>query len=255
MQGETGHALRELEQTYDCRILFAAESGSRAWGFASPDSDYDIRAIYVKPHNWYLAFEENQKDTIEVLLPNNLDISAWELRKTLRQIAKSNLSLFEWFGSPIIYESAPCFMPEFLQLIPDFFNPLKAVHHYLSLHDKSMADLDVDGQIGIKKLFYALRGFFAAIWISDRESMPPTQFDCLLLPELFPSEILEMIDVLKRQKETAAEKQRIAMPPKLLQFFQDQRNTLENRLKPMTKQKGDSAALNRILRQFILADV
>jgi predicted nucleotidyltransferase len=254
MQDEIRCALRKLEQTYDCRILFAAESGSRAWGFASPDSDYDIRAIYVKPHDWYLSVEENQKDTIEAMLPNNLDIAAWELRKTLRQFAKSNLPLFEWFGSPIIYESTPSFMSEFLPLIPEFFNPVKAVHHYLSIHDKGMGDLDGDGQISIKKLFYALRGFFAARWSFERESMPPTQFDCLLLPELFPAEILELIDVLKHQKEIAVEKQRVSMPPKLLQFFQDQCKTLRNHSKSLKKPNGDSAALNRILRRFILGD-
>lgn len=255
MLGEICHALCKLEQMHNCRILFAVEAGSRAWGFASPDSDYDIRAIYVNPHDWYLAFEENQKDTIEMVLPNNLDIAAWELRKALRQISKSNLSLFEWFGSPILYKSAPSFMPDFLPLIPEFFNPVKAVHHYLSLHDKSITDLDVDGQISIKKLFYALRGFFAAMWSFERESMPPTEFNCLLLPELFPAEILEIVSVLEYQKKNAVEKQRIVMPPKLLQFFQDKRNILENRSKFLTKQNGNSATLNRILRRFILEDV
>ena len=87
------HILRELEQKQNCRILFAAESGSRAWGFDSPDSDYDIRAIYVKPLDWYLSIEENTKDTFESMLPGDLDVSAWELRKTLRQFFKSNLSI------------------------------------------------------------------------------------------------------------------------------------------------------------------
>ena len=96
-------ALKELEKEKQCRILFAAESGSRAWGFASPDSDYDIRAIYVKPESWYWDIAEKTRDTIEAQLPGDLDISAWELRKTLRLFDKCNPSLNEWLGSPIIY--------------------------------------------------------------------------------------------------------------------------------------------------------
>lgn len=206
MQDKICRVLHELEQKHDCRILFAAESGSRAWGFASPDSDYDIRAIYVKPRDWYLSIEEKPKDTIEAMLPGDLDISAWELRKTLRQFAKSNLSLLEWFGSPICYESDRCFMTEILPLIPAFFNPVKAVHHYLALHDNAMADLNAEGEIGIKKLFYALRGFFAAIWSINRKSMPPTQFKRLLLPELLPAEILKLVEILNEQKKKAEEK-------------------------------------------------
>lgn len=254
MQNEICNALRKLAQEYDCRILFAAESGSRAWGFASPDSDYDIRAIYVKPRDWYLMIEETPKDTIEAMLPNDLDISAWELRKALRQFAKGNLSLFEWFGSPIIYESDARFMAEMVSLIPDFFNPVKAMHHYLAIHDKAMSDMDDQGRIGIKKLFYALRGFFAAAWSADRESMPPTEFKRMLLPELFPNEIFELVMVLKRQKENAIEKQRIDMPEILSEYFQNQRDFLEVRAKLLEKRSCNPDKLDRVLRHYILGE-
>jgi len=253
MQDEICNALRDLEREHDCRILFAAESGSRAWGFASPDSDYDIRAIYVKPRNWYLSIE-NPKDTIEAMLPNDLDISAWELRKTLRQFAKGNLSLFEWFGSPIIYESDARFMAEMVSLIPDFFNPVKAVHHYLAIHDNAISDMDDQGRIGIKKLFYALRGFLAAAWSADRESMPPTEFDRMLLAESFPKEILELVETLKSQKKNAVEKQRINMPAKLSEYFQNQRDFLEVRAKSLEKRSCNPDKLDRVLRHYILGE-
>ncbi len=254
MRNEICNALRKLEEEHDCRILFAAESGSRAWGFASPDSDYDIRAIYVKPRDWYLSMEDNPKDAIEAMLPNDLDISAWELRKALRQFAKGNLSLFEWFGSPIIYESDERFMAEIVPLLPDFFNPVKAVHHYLAIHDKAMSDMDEQGRIGIKKLFYALRGFFAAAWSADRKTMPPTEFNRMLIPELFPNEILELVMVLKRQKENAIEKQRIDMPEKITEYFQSQRISLEIQMKSDEKRTCNPDLLNRILRHFICGE-
>ncbi len=252
MQYEICNALHDLEQKHDCRILFAAESGSRAWGFASPDSDYDIRAVYVKPRDWYLSIEDNPKDTIEAMLPNDLDISAWELRKTLRQFAKGNLSMFEWFGSPIIYESDARFMAEMVSLIPAFFNPVKAVHHYLAIHDEAISDMDEQGRIGIKKLFYALRGFFAAVWSADRKSMPPTELDRMLLSESLPQGIPELVETLKSQKKNAVEKQRINMPARLSEYFQTQRDSLEVRVKSLEKRSCNPDQLNRILRHYIL---
>jgi predicted nucleotidyltransferase len=97
-------ALRDVESEYDVKILLAVESGSRAWGFASPDSDYDVRFVYVHRRDWYLTVEE-QRDVIEKMLPFDLDVSGWELRKALRLFAKSNLAFNEWIGSPIVYSS------------------------------------------------------------------------------------------------------------------------------------------------------
>ena len=102
--------LKELERKEDCKILFAAESGSRAWGFASPDSDYDIRVIYVNPEAWYWDISEKKADTFAAMLPDDLDVSAWELRKTLQLFSKCNPSLNEWLGSPIIYYAEEKFL-------------------------------------------------------------------------------------------------------------------------------------------------
>lgn len=211
------------------------------------------QSIYGKSRAWYLSVAENPKDVITAMLPGDLDISAWELRKALRQFAKGNPSLLEWFGSPIRYESDPAFARKLPPLIPEFFNPIKTAYHYLAIHDKAMADLDETGQIGIKKLFYALRGFFAAVWSAKQRSMPPTEFCQLLLPELFPPEILAAVDVLREQKKHAMEKQRLAMPAILAHFFRSQREIVEGRIKELKKTPGDPDKLNHILRQFVLA--
>ncbi len=99
MKGKIQDALAALEKTHGCRILFAVESGSRAWGFASPDSDYDVRAVYVKPLDWYLGLGEKPRDTLSAMLPDDIDVSAWELRKALRQMLKGNASFMEWLGA------------------------------------------------------------------------------------------------------------------------------------------------------------
>ena len=101
---EIQEALRKIEKQEGVRILYAVESGSRAWGFASPDSDYDVRFIYVRPAGDYLRLDEI-RDVIEWQMDEVLDINGWDLRKALRQFARGNATLFEWSGSPEIYKT------------------------------------------------------------------------------------------------------------------------------------------------------
>ena len=124
--------LRALEKSRNIKILYAIESGSRAWGFASENSDWDVRFIYVHTLDWYLQIG-NQKDTIEEMLPNDLDLSGWELRKALGLFRKSNPSLLEWLNSPIVYIENKEVMNEWRQLIPQFFNPKNISYHYLNI--------------------------------------------------------------------------------------------------------------------------
>ena len=218
--------LHELEREQDFKILFAAESGSRAWGFASPDSDYDVRVIYVKPERWYWSLDTKRPDTFNAMLPGDLDISAWELRKTLRLFAGCNPSLNEWLGSPIIYYADPKFADEMRSLIPVYFNPVRTVHHYLALSAKALEDRQQDGTIAVKKLFYALRGLLAAMWTAETKSMPPTPFVELLKPEYMSAEILDEISRLQEIKAQSDEKNRIPFPEILSDFFTRERENL-----------------------------
>ncbi len=97
-----GEALAQAEQRYDVKVLLAVESGSRAWGFASPDSDWDVRFIYVHRPEWYLGIDE-KRDVIEEMLPLDIDLAGWDLRKALRLFRKSNPPLLEWLRSPLNY--------------------------------------------------------------------------------------------------------------------------------------------------------
>lgn len=203
--------IAELENEKGIRILYACESGSRAWGFASPDSDYDIRFIYAHPREWYLKLEET-KDTIDAMLPNNPDLGGWDLSKALRLFSNCNLELNEWLGSPEVYHSNDSFKDELLHLVPNYFNPRKAVHHYLSMAAKTWDQNLDDDSIKIKKLFYVLRPLSACLWIQEFKSMPPTSFHEILAKNLFPTEIREITEQILKEKETAPEGFLIQVP-------------------------------------------
>ena len=120
--------LREIEQREECRILLAVESGSRAWGFASPDSDYDVRFIYVRPEKAYLRLDRT-RDVIEVPINDELDINGWDIDKTLRLLHKSNPTVFEWFSSPIIYQTS-AFADQFRPIMQKYFSSKAGLWHY-----------------------------------------------------------------------------------------------------------------------------
>ena len=179
MKHEILTALAEVERQHAVRVLLAVESGSRAWGFASRDSDYDVRFIYVHPRDWYLRISE-QRDVIEPLGEELLDPSGWELRKALRLFSKCNLALYEWLNSPIVYRESEGLRCQLQALIPAFFNPIAAVHHYLGMARSALDAREAGGTISTKKLFYALRALFACRWIERRGSQPPTEFEQLV---------------------------------------------------------------------------
>jgi predicted nucleotidyltransferase len=117
MQTRIATALAALEAQHGIRILCACESGSRAWGFPSPDSDYDVRFIYVHALDWYLGLDEGP-DTLNFPVDDELDLAGWELRKTLRLLRSSNAALFEWLQSPIVYHEVPGFRAQLAPLLP-----------------------------------------------------------------------------------------------------------------------------------------
>ena len=214
MSSSITEGLRNIEREHDCRVLHACESGSRAWGFPSPDSDYDVRFIFVHRQGWYLRLDE-ARDTLEWFAPGDLDYSGWELRKTLRLFCKCNLSLNEHLQSPIIYEWDDAFAARLRALIPEYFNPKKAVYHYRGIASQFIEPIQQHQPIGIKKLFYILRPLMACCWVVEFQTMPPTEFQRLVEEtELLPA-LLEAINTLLKQKETAGEKQMIDVPPLL----------------------------------------
>lgn len=210
MKDRVRDELARIEREHDVRVLLAVESGSRAWGFASPDSDYDVRFVYAHRKDWYLSVFE-QRDVIEEMLPGDLDVSGWDLRKTLRLFSKCNLALNEWLGSPLLYNEVAGFRTQLAALIPTFFNPIAAIHHYRSMAEGSFNDNFADGQIRIKKLFYVLRPLLACRWIEKSLSQPPTEFSALVNAEWVSADERRWIGELLITKQDAAERHQVAL--------------------------------------------
>ncbi len=177
--------LKEIEQQHNVRILLAVESGSRAWGFASPDSDYDVRFIYVRPKNEYLRLDR-PRDVIELPINDLLDINGWDLDKTLHLLHKSNPTLFEWFSSPIVYKSTP-FGESFKDFIFRYFSSERGLRHYLSMAEKNYREYLRGDMVRAKKYFYVLRPVLACLWILEKGTPPPMLFSELMESQLEPS--------------------------------------------------------------------
>lgn len=176
--------LRQLEQTEYVQILLAVESGSRAWGFASPDSDYDVRFIYVRPKDDYLRLEKC-RDVIELPINEVLDINGWDLSKTLQLLHKSNPTLFEWFSSPIVYLETD-FAARFRAVMARYFSSKRGLYHYLSMASGNYRDYLKGDMVKVKKYFYVLRPVLACRWILDKGTPPPMLFSELMESELVP---------------------------------------------------------------------
>lgn len=242
-------SLADIERRFGVRILLAVESGSRAWGFASADSDFDVRFIYTHPHEWYLSVFE-QRDVIEVMGPDLLDASGWELRKALRLFAKCNLPLNEWFNSPLVYRENPDFQRLMQSLMADFFNPIAAVHHYLSMARTAYEAADPDGSIRIKKLFYALRALLACRWIELKRSQPPTEFASLVEIVSTPEEQQWIAELLVK-KSSALEADRVVLDLRRRTEIEREMNTMtEYASRASRPQKGSTELLDSVLRQW-----
>lgn len=211
--------LNTLETEHGCRVLFACESGSRAWGFASPDSDYDVRFIYAHSLEWYLRVKPGS-DTIERMAPGDLDFGGWDLRKALSLMAGGNVPLQEWLGSPIIYRDVEGLLTDLQALVPDCFNARKAFHHYHRMA-LGVASKSLQGNcIGIKKLFYIVRPLLACRWIECRHCMPPTDFHRMLRQGLVDPTIEAWIHAQLGAKADLAESAEVDIPDKVLRWME-----------------------------------
>lgn len=185
--------LGDIELEFKVKILLACETGSRAWGFPSPDSDFDVRLIFTHQMEWYLSLNE-RRDTIERMLDDNeIDISGWDLRKSLRLLSKSNAALLERIQSSIIYKCDEAFMKEINLIAPSFYSRIATIHHYLSLTKNVFHEISIGEPFKLKKLFYALRSAIACYWIMEKDTMPPIYFPTMLEELNFQPGIRERI--------------------------------------------------------------
>jgi predicted nucleotidyltransferase len=171
--------LRKIEIENHIKILYACESGSRAWGFPSADSDYDVRFIYLHPVEWYLSFLQ-KRDVIEYLVDDQLDISGWDLKKALNLFRKSNPPLMEWLGSPIVYLEEYSTARKLRLLADEFYSPTASSYHYLRMAQGKYRDTLKPQNVSFKKYFYALRPILAIDWMQKGLGVVPTEFEVMV---------------------------------------------------------------------------
>jgi predicted nucleotidyltransferase len=169
----------KIEEQYNVKICYAVESGSRAWGFPSKDSDYDVRFIYTHKKEWYLSIDQ-KRDVIELPINDYLDMSGWELRKVLQLFKKSNPSLLEWLHSGIVYYQAYSLVDRMLAMEEKVFLPQSALYHYLNMAKRNFRSYLNRDLVKIKKYFSVLRPLLACNWIEKYNTFPPNEFQILM---------------------------------------------------------------------------
>lgn len=247
MKEQIQNFLSQIEQEKNITIRYANESGSRAWGFPSPDSDYDIRFIYMHKRDWYLSVNEC-KDQITVMPNEWLDGSGWDFRKFLRLMHGSNATVFEWLHSPIVYREDKQFTDQLRKLAAKYFQPKKVMLHYLGIATGMLEREFQDDLVKIKKYFYVLRPVLAASFISKYAQPAPVDFHELL--PLLKNELPVHNAILKllKHKETAMEGERIIKVKTLDDFVQREMERCKAVAKDLPKTQKDWGDINLFYR-------
>ena len=203
---EIDRRLDRIESDNPVKVIFACESGSRAWGFASADSDYDVRFLYINKPSWYHAVDlEENRDVIETPIDGVWDINGWDLRKALRLYRKSNPPLLEWLQSPIIYREQSNAARKLRELLPDFYSPVACMYHYLHMAQGNYRGYLQSDLVRTKKYFYVLRPLLGCRWIERDIGAVPMEFEQLVqgteVPESVQSEITRLLEKKRAEEE------------------------------------------------------
>ncbi len=242
IQREMRQRLKHIEEDRNVRIRYACESGSRAWGFASPDSDYDVRFLYTHPLEWYLGVTE-KRDTIDIM-DGDFDAVGWELRKSLRLLKKSNVPAIEHLFSPIRYKGDHEWVSELRGIAKECFSPVASMYHYLSMSKKYEEKLS-GSTIKLKSLFYALRTALAGTWILEYKTIPPVVFSKML--SLVSSDMEEEINHLMIIKSKNGESYFHSRNEKVVRFVSEIIATNNKYAKTLPSGKPDSERIDHFL--------
>lgn len=254
MIAEIKKELSALETSLDIKILYAVESGSRAWGFASTNSDWDVRFIYIHKLEWYLRINE-PKDNYEKILPNDIDLAGWELKKALKLFHKSNPPLLEWLNSPLVYMEKGEAAKRLRELMSVYFNPNSCLHHYLHMAEGNYKDYLQKDLVRTKKYFYVLRPILACDWIHRTNTMAPMEFNTLVETQVHDPVILEIINHLLAQKTSGEELGEGPRIDPLNQFLEERMTFHQNLVKTLHKpERLSNDHLNKLFRD-ILGDI
>ena len=241
--------LTEIEKTEQVRILYCAESGSRATGLSSEDSDYDARFIYIRNEIDYLKLEP-MRDVIEWQCDDTFDVCGWDIKKALTLAYRSNPALLEWISSPIVYKETEDWKPV-AEAIKEFFSQKKALMHYLSMAKSNYDSAFKTENIKFKKYFYVLRPLLSAEWVLTKNEMPPLEFEKLtaLLPE---GEITDAVTTLIQAKRSGSKKMEGAPLPHLNEYIESHLTAIDTAANTLpAPEHKDISALDKIFLSLL----
>lgn len=255
MREEILENLKSLEVEENIKILYACESGSRAWGFPSADSDYDVRFIYVREKDWYLRVDhEFCRDVVEQPINDLLDINGWDLKKALKLLRKSNPALIEWLNSPIIYQQSSKFAQEIKSLIPTHYSPRSCFYHYSHMANGNFREYLQGETVRIKKYFYVLRPVLAMQWIEQGRGVVPMEFETLVNELIQDQELKTAIHKLLEDKRQGFESAYLPRIEVISQFIESELSRFKDKAQEQPKHDSDFSLLNPFFQKALNGD-
>jgi predicted nucleotidyltransferase len=251
-RAEISRRLANVEREEAVHNLLAVESGSRAWGFASPNSDFDVRFIYCRPEDWYFCVDvEEKRDVLEYDITDDIDLSGWDLRKALRLLARSNPTIVEWLQSPIQYLACGRFREAALELLASSYAPASGIHHYRSMAKTNYRGYLKAELVPLKKYFYALRPLLAIRWIEHHQGPPPIEFQRLLRALEDRPDLMAEVAALLEKKKAAAEMAVAPALPALNEYIEAELERLDGFTREPSAARADIDAASALFRSLV----
>jgi predicted nucleotidyltransferase len=250
IRAEIDARLAAIEAEHGVRVLYACESGSRGWGFASPDSDYDVRFLYAHPLPWYLQVSAGC-DVIELPISDELDINGWELRKALGLLKKGNATLIEWLDSPVVYRADEAFLGAMRDAAQRTHRPERSFHHYVHMARKNYREYLRGETVRLKKYLYVLRPLLATLWIEQGRGVVPMRFAALVEAIVTDADLREAIEQLLVAKRAAMESE-AGLPLPAINALIDAELTRLEATAPPASDWIDFSVLDRLLSDTVL---
>ena len=252
VRAEIMRRIEAAETEHGVKVLYAVESGSRAWGFESPNSDYDVRFIYAHPTEWYLAVDlEDRRDVIEYEIVDEIDINGWDLRKALQLFRKSNPAFVEWLQSPIVYVDDGHFSGDARALMDEVYSIERGIYHYRSMAKTNYRGYLREPLVPLKKYFYVLRPLLSIMWLEKYRTPAPIEFEKLRAlvagDEILNGEISKLLE----RKRASLEKELIPVVTVLNDFIEAELERLDEYQENPPRQHLVVDKLNRLFRSLL----
>jgi predicted nucleotidyltransferase len=242
--------LGKIQSEENFKILYACESGSRAWRFPSSDSDYDVRYIYIRRPEFYLSIDEG-RDVVECDIIDDIDLRGWDLKKALKLFRKSNPPLLEWLQSPIVYMKQYTVSDQLRALLPIYYSPISCMHHYTNMAEGNLRDYIRNDKVWLKKYFYVLRPVLACNWIENDFGPVPTEFDKLVEAIIKDKALKSSISDLIRKKRDGQELSWGNKIPEISDYIEKEIVRLKKKEFHFIKKITDTEKLNKLFRSAL----